>query len=222
MLQIAELGINHNGKFDRAVAMIEAAKRAGADIAKFQYYDAAKLLGKDSPYYEYADACQFGKDVHEELKEICDKIGIEYLVSVFDVKDIEWADKLCKRHKIASRMNQDTGFFDVLQATGKPLIMSVSSDAVMVPPNTDTMYCITKYPTPLEEMSALPCRKDLGLSSHCPSIAPSLLAVARGSQILENHVTFDRNMSGCDQGSSITFEELAQLVKLSKDIEVIR
>ena len=33
---IAEVGNNHNGDFDRAIALVDAAVAAGADCAKFQ------------------------------------------------------------------------------------------------------------------------------------------------------------------------------------------
>ena len=50
---IAEIGNNHNGDFDRAIALVDAAVAAGADCAKFQMrkldevYRASSLSGKD-------------------------------------------------------------------------------------------------------------------------------------------------------------------------------
>src|SRR4030088_534357 len=49
----AEVGNNHNGDFDRAIALVDAAVAAGADCAKFQMrkldevYPASSLSGKD-------------------------------------------------------------------------------------------------------------------------------------------------------------------------------
>src|ERR1700742_2229934 len=57
---IAEIGNNHNGDFDRAIALIDAAKSAGADCAKFQMrkldevYRASSLAGgEDDLSVEY-------------------------------------------------------------------------------------------------------------------------------------------------------------------------
>lgn len=219
---IAEIGINHGGDFDKAVAMIGAVSVSGVKIAKFQHYDALTLLGKDSPYLDYATKCQFTKAQHEELKQICDAVGLEYLVSVFDVADIPWADSLCKRHKVASRMNKDEAFINALMATGKEVIISVSSDKHNPwYPQGRHMYCITKYPTSTQELDKLPCNEFLGLSSHCPSIQPSLKAVAQGANLIEHHVCFDRSDEGCDISSSITFDELAQLNRFANQMEVV-
>jgi sialic acid synthase SpsE len=218
---IAELGINHDGDFEKAKRMVIAAKDAGVTIVKFQHYDPFKLLGPLSPYLTYATQCQFSKEQHEELKRFCDSAGMEYLVSVFDIADIPWADTLCKRHKVASRMNRDQAFISALLKTDKPVIISTQNYDPVRLYGADYMYCITEYPTKLERMANLPCSERLGLSSHCPSIAPSLKAVAQGSKLIEHHITFSREDAGCDHSSSITFDELKQLNRFANELSVI-
>jgi N,N'-diacetyllegionaminate synthase len=219
---ISEIGINHGGSLERAKEQIRASKEAGADIAKFQYYDPVTVLGADSPYLQDAQATYFTKAQHEELKAYCDGVGIEYLVSVFDIADIPWADSLCKRHKVASRMNQDKEFITALLHTGKEVIISTRNVHVTNLFNVRYMYCITNYPTKLEEFAYLPSGPNMGLSSHCPSIAPALAATVQGATILEQNTTLDRRLPGCDQSSSITYEELTQLVSLVREIEKFR
>lgn len=214
---IAELGINHDGDFEKAVHMIDEVAATGVKIVKFQHYDPLTLLGPDSPYLDYASKCQFTKDQHWQLKQFCDKAGLEYLVSVFDIADIPWANSLCKRHKVASRMNQNPDFIKALRDTGKEVIMSVQIKPSFFVEDLRHMYCITKYPTPKEELMSLPCNEDLGLSSHCPSIEPSLLAILQGADLIEHHVTFDRTDEGCDHGSSITFMELEMLNSMANE-----
>ena len=218
---IAELGINHNGDFNRALMMITAAKAAGVRIVKFQHYNALELLGKDSPYLAYASKCQFTKQQHEDLKQFCDNVGMEYLVSVFTIADIPWADSLCKRHKVASRMNQNKEFIGALIATGKEVIVSTQNVVPTIIPGVRYMYCITKYPTLPRDLEHAPCNKDLGLSSHCPDIQPTLGAIAQGANLVEHHVTLDRNDEGCDHSSSITFQELQTLNRFANVLEIV-
>jgi N,N'-diacetyllegionaminate synthase len=216
VLIISECGINHNGLLPNAKAQIYNSKWAGADVAKFQFYNPEKVLGLNHPDLQYAKSCQFTKEQHEELKAYCDEVGIEYLVSIFDIADIAWADKLCKRHKIASRMNSNDEFITKLKRTGKEIILS-SRFPIPVNDQVHSLFCITDYPTPIEKMRFNPQLFN-GLSSHCPNIAPSIYAVAHGATILENHTTEDRRLPGCDQSSSITYAELKDLCKIVRDM----
>src|SRR5262245_46766465 len=109
MIIIAEIGINHNGSIDLAHEMIRQAKIAGADIAKFQFYDPYKIFGPSGSHpnaaaLEQALTVQFGRDDAARLKDWCDEEGIEFMASVFDVERFEWTQALgVSRHKIASR-----------------------------------------------------------------------------------------------------------------------
>jgi hypothetical protein len=48
---IAEVGVNHNGNLNLAYKLIRSAKKAGADIVKFQTYKANKLTTKKAPRF---------------------------------------------------------------------------------------------------------------------------------------------------------------------------
>jgi N,N'-diacetyllegionaminate synthase len=88
-------------------------------------------------------------------------------------------------------------------------------------PSVSLLYCVTNYPTQLHEFDMANLELVHGLSSHCPLIAPSLYAVAQGCDVLENHVTLDRQMEGCDQAASLTFEEFAQMADIVRQFETV-
>lgn len=218
-LIIAEIGVNHGGDLKTAHKMIELAKAAGADVAKFQMYDPLKVLGPRSPYLRYATQCQFTKRQHEELKAHCDAAGIEYCVSVFDINDLPWAARLCKRIKIATRMNQDQAFIDAAVKTGKPILLSTLNPFSTNRDDFTYLYCVAKYPTQPSEYSIHHLMTCEGFSTHCPNISPALLAVSKGCKVVEAHITTSRDLPGCDMPSSWTFEELAQFVRIVRDWE---
>ena len=45
---IAEAGVNHNGSFDLACKLADAAKEAGADCIKFQTFKSEKLVSHNA------------------------------------------------------------------------------------------------------------------------------------------------------------------------------
>jgi sialic acid synthase SpsE len=233
---IAEIGINHGGDINTAKRMISLAKEAGADQAKFQLYRPLFILGKHSPYLAEATKAQFTLKQHAELKGYCDGIGIEYGVTLFHPDHIVWAENIgLKRYKVASRSITDMSLLNAINKTCKPVLIStgqaIDRDVKKALKWLDEcvsqtiLYCVSVYPTPIEKMSLTGAqfyehyRLRMGVSSHCPNIAPTVALVARGASVVEHHVCFSRNDGGCDVPSSLTFEEFAQMAKLIRDIE---
>ena len=210
---ICEIGINHHGDMEKAFRMIEKAKESGASFAKFQYYSPIKVLGKEHPALDYASQCFLSKGQHETLKRHCETVGIDYLVSVFDVRDVAWADSLCKAHKIASRMNQNAAFISAIERTKKPVFMSVQPElSVRIPDRFNLMWCIRDYPATKKDVLAYPYR-GFGLSSHCPDPSATLEAWKAGARVIENHVCESHMENGCDISSSLTFDEYREIIK---------
>lgn len=212
---LAEIGVNHHGNMDKAFRMIEKAKDCGATFAKFQFYDPTKTLGAANPALAYAKSCYLSQAQHETLKRRCEQVGISYLVSVFDINHLAWADSLCVAHKIATRMNKRQDFIRAVDHTKKPVFMSVQPNLTIkreYSKRFNLLWCVSKYPTGKEEVLSYPY-KGFGLSSHCPDPSATLEAWQNGARVIENHLCESKDELGCDISSSITFDDYKHLIR---------
>lgn len=230
MLIIAEIGQNHNGDMDLAVELIKEAKKNGADIAKFQLYDAKALFPKEgNPWYDYNCKTEISRDDLNMLNNVCKEEGIEFMASVFDIERIAWLEEIgVKRHKIASRSIHEKEFIDAVLATNKQVLISLGMwDGEEFPvfnttnENIDFLYCIAKYPTELTDLkfANVNFRNYAGFSDHTIGVNAPITAMAMGAQIIEKHFTLDKNMYGPDHTGSMDPAELKQLDTFRKELK---
>ncbi len=226
---IAEIGQNHNGDMGLAFEMIRSAKENGADVIKFQLYEARKLFSRENnPWFKYNCQTELSRDDIHRLAEECKKLNIEFLVSVFDVERIGWLEEVgVKRYKLASRSINDKELINHLCRTGKSLLVSLGMwqkegfPEINTPAKVDFLYCIAKYPAPLAEVKLK--RVDFvvyaGLSDHTNGMSTAMCALARGARIIEKHFTLDKNMYGPDHASSMMPNELKILSNFREDLK---
>jgi sialic acid synthase SpsE len=115
---IADIAANHDGDIQRAFKLIELAKEAGADAAKFQNFKARTIVSrkgfdnmkgqlshqaswKKSVYEVYEDA-SVSYDWTQKLKEKCVEVGIEYFTSPYDFESVDHVDPYVEVYKIGS------------------------------------------------------------------------------------------------------------------------
>lgn len=225
---IAEVGQNHNGDMLLAKDLIWAAKESGADVAKFQLYDAKALFTKEENiWFDYNCKTELSIDQVSFLSEECARAKIEFMASVFDVKRIEWLESLgVNRHKIASRSIKDLSLVDALIKTKKNMIVSLGmwSEKEFPVINTnakvDYLYCISKYPTALSDLnfSSVDFAKYAGFSDHTIGISAAMMAMSRGANIIEKHFTLDKGMYGPDHQGSMTPKELMMINQFRDEV----
>ncbi|MEF2232217.1 MAG: N-acetylneuraminate synthase family protein [Pseudodesulfovibrio sp.] len=172
---IAEAGVNHLGRMDYAEKLIASAKRAGADMIKFQTYKAAKLTTRTAPrfwnwegehdqegsqYDSYSILDSFGKEEHRRLKEMCDAHDIEFLSTPFDREAVDMlVDIGVNGFKIASCDINNLPFLEYVASKGLPILLSTGASSmedirravkVMSDQGNDrvcVMHCTLCYPT---------------------------------------------------------------------------
>jgi len=180
VLIIAEAGVNHNGSLDLALKMVDEAKRAGADIVKFQTAIPEKVISKYADKAEYQkkttgneeSQLEMCKRIHLKLsdydiiKKYCEEVGIEFLSTPFDLESIDYLEKLGIRlWKIPSGEITNLPYLIKIAKTGKPVIMSTGmselnevEEAVNVlkkggAGEITLLHCTTEYPAPFESVN---------------------------------------------------------------------
>ncbi len=215
MLLVAEIGLNHDGDWDRAREMIRQAKLAGADAAKFQF-------GWRSGPGEI-NAMDLGRV--RRLKDWCVETGIELMASLFTEEALEWARELeLPRYKVASRTVVDRPeLVRKILAEGKPTFVSLGMwdepRFPFGPPDGKTLfyiYCRSKYPAFGSDLAGFPERFEesgyYGYSDHCLDLSACFLAIDRGARYLEKHFTMDKSSTVIrDHALSATPEEFRRL-----------
>ena len=179
-LIIAEAGVNHNGRLDLALKMVDEAKRAGADIVKFQTAIPERVISR------YADKAEYQKETtgneesqlemcrrihlklsdYDIIKEYCEEVGIEFLSTPFDLESIDYLEKLgMKLWKIPSGEITNLPYLIKIAKTGKPVIMSTGmaelkevEEAVNVlkeggAGEITLLHCTTEYPAPFDSVN---------------------------------------------------------------------
>jgi len=198
LLIVAELHPQHGGDPGLIREMIRVAKLNGADICKFQLYDAVALLGSDQ--WRYLELTQAQT---EQIKQWCDEDDIEFMASVFDHERLAWCEALgVRRYKIASRsVMGDPDLCRAVLALGKPTIISLGAWTGPGKPYGQSeqiqyLYCKAKYPELMSDLGDFP--EDFaaaglaGYSDHTLGIEACLLAIARGASVVEKHLTLDK------------------------------
>jgi N-acetylneuraminate synthase/N,N'-diacetyllegionaminate synthase len=228
MMIIAEIGQNHNGDMKLAVELIHSARENGADIAKFQVYDARALFPKaGNEWFDYNCKTELSRDQVGYLAEECRRTGIEFMASVFDVERIAWLEEAgVARYKLASRSVRDRELVAALEKTGKPIIVSLGMwnepefPAIRSAGGVEFLYCISRYPTSLGDLKfgRVDFSKYAGFSDHTLGINAALVALARGARVLEKHYTLDKAMYGPDHAGSMVPSELAAVDAFRQDL----
>ncbi len=172
---ICELSANHNGNFDAAIRLIEAAKKTGADAVKIQTYRADTItLNSDRPEFCISGGLWHGRtlyDLYEEahtpwewhkpMFDYARKLGITMFSSPFDPTAVDMLEDLgVPAYKIASFEAVDLNLIRYVASTGKPMIISTGmADAEEIEEAIDAardggctqlaiLHCVSGYPAP--------------------------------------------------------------------------
>lgn len=172
---ILEAGVNHDGSLEKALSLVDSARRSGAQAVKFQTYTAEKLAADLSPSYwnlkEESTNSQielfrkYDKLTYMDYKVLFDRseaIGIEFMTTCFDEEWVDVMDPLLKRYKIASADITNLPLIRHIAKKRKPIILSTGASSFseiqsaigeireINQQDLCIMHCVLNYPTEIE------------------------------------------------------------------------
>ena len=239
---IAEIGINHNGSLDLAIAMADAAIDAGAEIVKHQTHiiedemseEARSVIpgNADISIYEIMQRCALSENDERALMRHVEQRGSIFISTPFSRAA---ADRLAAfdipAFKIGSGECNNYPLIRHIAGFGKPVILSTGMNTLdSIRPSVEILrkagvpfallHCTNVYPTPpgLVRLDAIRQLKEafpdavVGLSDHTTTNYPCLGAVAVGASILERHFTDSMSRPGPDIICSMDPKALAELI----------
>lgn len=251
---IAEAGCNHKGDFNIALELIDSAVLCRCDVIKFQKRTPCELLSEEEyskphpvpensygkTYGEHREFLEFSVEQHRQLKAHCEKRGIIYSTSVWDMASArEIASLRPDMIKIPSAQNTNFSMLGWLceNYTGE---IHLSFGMTTHEEEKDIVNffeqhgrakdvviysCTSGYPVAFEDICLLEIArllqqygsrvKSIGFSGHHLGIAVDIAAVTLGAKWVERHFTLDRTWKGTDHAASL---EPAGMAKLTRDI----
>jgi N-acetylneuraminate synthase/N,N'-diacetyllegionaminate synthase len=175
---IAEAGVNHDGRTDLALKLVDAAADAGADAVKFQTFQAEALVTGAAPQAKYQTragkssqlamlrALQLSDDGHRAVVRRCRRRKIEFMSTPFDERSADFLDSLGMRiFKVPSGEVTNHPLLAHIARKKKPVILSTGMstlqevrEAVAVLKKNGArelvvLHCVSSYPARAKDVN---------------------------------------------------------------------
>lgn len=175
---VAEIGANFDKSIEKAKRLIDAAKEAGADCAKFQTFSTSKIVSEGGfsrmklkgvhgswgrTVSEVFKDAEFPREWHEEISDYCKIIGIDFSTSPYDFEAVDLCVKLDVPFiKLGSGDITWLEMLEYIAKKGKPMMLATGDatlseidEAVRTIEATGNrelilMQCITNYPSKID------------------------------------------------------------------------
>ena len=185
---------------------------------------------------------ELSKEMHIELINYSKNKNIKFLSSPFDHDSIELLKDLgLEIFKIPSGEITNLPYLRNIGKLNKKIILSTGmsninevKNALDILVNSGTkksniivLHANTEYPTPMEDVNLKAMvtignelNVNFGYSDHTLGIEVDIAAIAMGACCIEKHFTLDRNMEGPDHKASLEPDQLKEMVKAIRNIEL--
>lgn len=210
--------------------------------AKKAQYQSININDGDDSQYAMLKNLELSHENHLELMAYCVERNIKFFSTAFDVDGVNYLNELgLSFFKIPSGEITNYPYLKAVALCNKPVIISTGMcseieikqalDVLMKfglkKESISILHCNTEYPTPMQDVNLkamLAIGKtfgvQIGYSDHTLGIEVPIAAVALGAKIIEKHFTLDRTLPGPDHVASLEPNELKEMVKAIRNIEL--
>ena len=214
-------------------------------VPKAQKNKPRSWQGVDMTYLEYKYKVEFGKKEYDEIDRYCKQQGIAWSASPWDMDSVEFLQQynLPFIKLPSASLTDDDLLTACVERFPKVIFSTGMSTEEEIDHAVDTLrtakafynkkepigllHCNSTYPAPVDELnlSAIKTLKDrfpdftIGYSGHEMLLGTTVSSVLLGAEIIERHITLDRNMEGSDHSASVTPHGLFKLVSGIRELE---
>lgn len=209
-------------------------------VPEHQKNQPKKWKGKEMTYIEYKYDVEFGEEEYDIINQYCKYIGMQWTASVWDVDSVEFMKKYSYDIpfiKVPSACITDVELINALNKLDVPVIISdgmstkeeIQNAFMEIDNLIGILHCNSSYPCAENEIDlnvVKTYRKrydDLvvGYSGHEIGYLPTIVACSIGADIIERHITLDKNMEGSDHKCSLDVNDLKELMSQLNRIKLI-
>jgi len=234
---IAEIGVNHEGNFEKCVNLFKKAKFSGADAVKLQTVNPDYSYAKGTKSYNEFKDTDFSDQQYSKLKKIANKLNLVFFSTPGSLLEVDRIIKIgAQAIKISSGLSTNLPLIKYASEKKLPLIISTGmayKNEIKEALNSTgsnkrvaILKCTSLYPAPDDSLniSSINELKSLfntvvGFSDHTLDDLSCISAVAAGAKIIEKHFTLNKNKFGKDHKISLEPREFKIMVDKIRRVE---
>ena len=238
---IAEIANAHSGSIKKLKSLVEKTVKTVTDAIKFQFHKVDELLVPNHPEYKLFKKLEIPDSEWKKVFTFLKKNNVKIFTDVFSVKRAKFANNLgCNAFKIHSSDTNNIDLLEYVVSTKKPILLSCAGsklneidNAINLIKKTSNsqiilMHSFQAFPTKISQINlhritSLRQRYHLpvGYMDHIDgnselALYLPLLAIGLGSNIIEKHITLNRNLKEIDYQSSLNPDEFSRMIKILK------
>ena len=200
-----------------------------------------KVNAKIKNQYELLKNLEISMENLKQIKSFCDNLSIEFLCTSFSEEGLKQLCQLgMKKIKIPSGELDNKPLLitasklsrEIYLSTGMSNIKEIKRSVNLIKRNLDkkltVMHCTSLYPAPIDSLNINALldikkniTKNIGYSDHSEKYLASCIAISLGANVLEKHITLDKNFEGPDHAASLDLKGFREYINKIRETEII-